>query len=160
MEKGDFELLEAWRAGEKEAGSTLLRRHFMSVYSFFANKVGDTAEEFRVSGRGLLHLGILLENMRREGYELSVGRPEVIEKTIDGVRCEPIEMLTVDVNQARLDRPRGAERHLPGDAVSNNVVRLHCARVLRVHQTEWFVGHGIFGSFDWMAAPEMSAPAS
>ena len=60
---------------------------------------GVTADEFRVSGRGLLHLGILLENMRREGYELSVGRPQVIEKTIDGIRCEPIELLTVDVNQ-------------------------------------------------------------
>jgi len=61
---------------------------------------GESADEFRVSGRGLLHLGILLENMRREGYELSVGRPQVIEKTIDGIVCEPIELLTVDVNQA------------------------------------------------------------
>jgi len=60
---------------------------------------GESSEEFRVSGRGLLHLGILLENMRREGYELSVGRPEVIERTIDGIRCEPIELLTVDVEQ-------------------------------------------------------------
>ncbi len=60
---------------------------------------GATAEEFRVSGRGLLHLGILLENMRREGYELSVGRPEVIEKEIDGIRCEPIELLTIDVDK-------------------------------------------------------------
>jgi GTP-binding protein len=60
---------------------------------------GESADEFRVSGRGLLHLGILLENMRREGYELSVGRPQVIEKTIDGLRCEPIELLTIDVNQ-------------------------------------------------------------
>jgi len=63
---------------------------------------GDSAEEFRVSGRGLLHLGILLENMRREGYELSVGRPQVIEKTIDGLRCEPIELLTVDVDQSAM----------------------------------------------------------
>jgi len=61
---------------------------------------GDTADEFRVSGRGLLHLGILLENMRREGHELSVGRPQVIEKEIDGLLCEPIELLTVDVDQA------------------------------------------------------------
>ena len=60
---------------------------------------GESAEEFRVSGRGLLHLGILLENMRREGYELSVGRPQVIEKVIDGLTCEPIELLTVDVNE-------------------------------------------------------------
>ncbi len=57
---------------------------------------GKSSEEFHVSGRGLLHLGVLLENMRREGYELSVGRPEVIEKDIDGVRCEPVERLTVD----------------------------------------------------------------
>ncbi len=60
---------------------------------------GESAEEFRVSGRGLLHLGILLENMRREGYELTVGRPQVIEKEIDGVRSEPIELLTIDVDQ-------------------------------------------------------------
>jgi GTP-binding protein len=63
---------------------------------------GDSAEEFRVSGRGLLHLGILLENMRREGYELTVGRPQVIEKDIDGTRCEPIELLTIDVNDAQV----------------------------------------------------------
>ncbi len=61
---------------------------------------GESSEEFLVSGRGLLHLGILLENMRREGYELSVGRPEVIEREIDGVLCEPIELLTVDVAEA------------------------------------------------------------
>lgn len=60
---------------------------------------GDSSEEFKVSGRGLLHLGILLENMRREGYELSVGRPEVILKEINGVSCEPIELLTVDVDE-------------------------------------------------------------
>jgi GTP-binding protein len=60
---------------------------------------GVTADEFKVSGRGLLHLGILLENMRREGYELTVGRPQVIEKEIDGVQCEPIELLTINVDQ-------------------------------------------------------------
>ena len=63
---------------------------------------GDSAEEFKVSGRGLLHLGILLENMRREGYELTVGRPQVIEKEIDGVKCEPIEMLTIDVDEKHI----------------------------------------------------------
>ena len=57
---------------------------------------GDTAEEFKVSGRGLLHLGILLENMRREGYELTVGRPQVIEKEVNGLTCEPIELLTIE----------------------------------------------------------------
>ncbi len=57
---------------------------------------GETPEEFMVSGRGLMHLGILLENMRREGYELCVGKPNVILKEIDGVVNEPIEMLVVD----------------------------------------------------------------
>lgn len=58
---------------------------------------GDSADEFIVSGRGLLHLGILLENMRREGYELAVGKPRVIEKEVDGVKCEPVEELVIDV---------------------------------------------------------------
>jgi GTP-binding protein len=57
----------------------------------------DDPDKFRVSGRGELHLSILIENMRREGYELGVSRPEVIIKDIDGERCEPFEQLTVDV---------------------------------------------------------------
>ena len=57
---------------------------------------GRTSDEFIVSGRGLLHLGILLETMRREGYELSVGKPEVILKQVDGELCEPMESLVID----------------------------------------------------------------
>ena len=57
---------------------------------------GQTPEEFTVSGRGLMHLGILLENMRREGYEICVGKPNVILKIVDGRRQEPIEILAVD----------------------------------------------------------------
>ena len=57
----------------------------------------DSTEAFRVSGRGELHLSVLIENMRREGYEFQVSNPEVILKTVDGVLCEPIERLTVDV---------------------------------------------------------------
>jgi GTP-binding protein len=57
------------------------------------------ADRFRVSGRGELHLGILIENMRREGYELSVSRPEVIIREIDGRSSEPYEQLTVDVEE-------------------------------------------------------------
>jgi GTP-binding protein len=63
-------------------------------------ELGRTSDEFIVSGRGLLHLGILLETMRREGYELSVGKPEVILKTIDGVLCEPMESLVIDAPNA------------------------------------------------------------
>ncbi|HED36588.1 MAG TPA: translational GTPase TypA [Gammaproteobacteria bacterium] len=58
---------------------------------------GDTGDKFRVSGRGELHLSVLIESMRREGFELCVGRPEVIVKEIDGKLCEPYEQLTVDV---------------------------------------------------------------
>ena len=57
---------------------------------------GQTPEEFNVSGRGLMHLGILLETMRREGYEVCVGKPNVILRTIEGRRYEPIELLVVD----------------------------------------------------------------
>ncbi|MHC4325130.1 MAG: translational GTPase TypA [Planctomycetota bacterium] len=57
---------------------------------------GRTPEEFNVSGRGLMHLGILLENMRREGYEICVGKPNVILRVIEGRRHEPIELLAVD----------------------------------------------------------------
>ena len=57
----------------------------------------DSTDTFRVSGRGELHLSILLENMRREGYEVGVSRPEVIFKTIDGRKCEPIEEVICSV---------------------------------------------------------------
>jgi GTP-binding protein len=57
----------------------------------------DKKDEFHVSGRGLLHLGILLENMRREGYELSVGKPQVITRQVNGQTTEPIEYLVIDV---------------------------------------------------------------
>ncbi len=60
---------------------------------------GNDPEKFRVSGRGELHLSILLENMRREGYELAVSRPEVIFREVDGEICEPYEQLTVDVEE-------------------------------------------------------------
>ncbi|MBG9376380.1 translational GTPase TypA [Panacibacter sp. DH6] len=57
----------------------------------------DSADSFLVYGRGILHLGILVETMRREGYELTVGQPQVLVKIIDGKKCEPYENLVVDV---------------------------------------------------------------
>lgn len=60
----------------------------------------DDPEKFKVSGRGELHLGILIENMRREGYELAVSRPEVIIREIDGEKMEPYESVTVDIEEA------------------------------------------------------------
>jgi len=60
----------------------------------------DSTDAFKVSGRGELHLSILIENMRREGYELQVSKPEVIIKEIDGMKCEPYEHLTCDIPDA------------------------------------------------------------
>jgi GTP-binding protein len=59
----------------------------------------DSADSFMVYGRGILHLGVLIETMRREGYELTIGQPQVITKEIDGKKCEPFETLVVDVPQ-------------------------------------------------------------
>ena len=59
----------------------------------------DSPEKFKVSGRGELHLSVLIENMRREGFELGVSRPQVIMKEIDGVMCEPYENVTFDVEE-------------------------------------------------------------
>ena len=57
----------------------------------------ESSDSFKVSGRGELHLSILIEEMRREGYELLVSRPTVIYKTVNGVKCEPMELVTIDV---------------------------------------------------------------
>lgn len=67
-----------------------------------ALRVGDSgsADTFIVFGRGVLHLSVLIETMRREGYELQIGQPQVIFKTIDGVKCEPMEELTIDLPEA------------------------------------------------------------
>ena len=60
---------------------------------------GETTDEFKVAGRGEMHLAILIENMRREGYELCCSNPRVLYREIDGVRCEPMERVTLDVPQ-------------------------------------------------------------
>jgi GTP-binding protein len=74
-------------------------RLFKETEKNLALKVEDTggADSFLVYGRGILHLGILIETMRREGYELTVGQPQVLVKYIDGKKCEPFETLVVDV---------------------------------------------------------------
>jgi len=73
-----------------------LRRELLTNMALRVEETADT-DAFLVSGRGELHLTILLENMRREGYELAVSRPRVVMKNVDGVVCEPVELLSVDV---------------------------------------------------------------
>ena len=92
-------------------------------------KQTDDDTVFEVSGRGELHLTILIENMRREGFELGVSRPRVVFKEIDGVKCEPYEMLSVDVEETNqgaimeeLGRRRGDLQDMQSD--SNGRVRL------------------------------------
>ncbi|MCK0507741.1 translational GTPase TypA [Aromatoleum anaerobium] len=82
----------------------------------------NDSDVFLVSGRGELHLTILLENMRREGFELAVGRPRVVFREIDGVKCEPYELLTVDVEEdhqggvmEELGRRRGELQDMQSD---------------------------------------------
>lgn len=83
----------------------------------------DETDSFMVSGRGELHLTILLETMRREGYELAVSRPHVVIREIDGEKCEPFEMLTVDVeeaNQGAVMEALGSRRGDLQDMVSDS----------------------------------------
>ena len=89
-----------------------LNRELMSNVALKVNETAD-ADVFEVSGRGELHLTILLENMRREGYELAVSRPRVVIREVNGEKQEPYEMLTVDVdesNQGAVMEALGARR--------------------------------------------------
>ena len=91
----------AGREGQFVTSRHLRDRLFKEIETNVAMHVEETdsADVFKVSGRGELHLSILIEQMRREGYELQVGKPEVVYKTINGQRCEPMENLTVEVPQ-------------------------------------------------------------
>lgn len=100
----------------------------------------DTEDKFLVYGRGILHLSVLIETMRREGYELMVGQPQVIFKEIDGVKCEPIELLVVDVpdhvsgkvielatqrkGELKIMEPKGDQQHLEFDIPSRGLIGL------------------------------------
>ena len=74
-----------------------LRRELEKNLALKVEEMENSTDKWIVSGRGVLHLSVLIETMRREGYELQVGQPQVIYKEIDGVRCEPIEELTINV---------------------------------------------------------------
>lgn len=118
---------------------------------------GATADEFIVSGRGVLHLGILLENMRREGYEIAVGKPHVIIRRIDGVAHEPVETLVIDVPNGHVGRvmeivgsrrgelkkmePRGdAVTHLAFEITSRALIGMR-SRILTATQGEGLMHH-------------------
>lgn len=91
----------AGREGDYVTSRHLRDRLFKEVETNVSMKVEETdsPDSFKVSGRGELHLAVLIETMRREGYELQVGKPSVITKIINGKKCEPLEALTIDVPQ-------------------------------------------------------------
>jgi len=101
---------------------------------------GDSEDKFEVYGRGVLHLSVLIETMRREGYEFQVGKPQVIIKEIDGIKCEPIETLVVDVPEVssgkaielitqrkgllKVMEPKGDVQHLEFEIPSRGIIGL------------------------------------
>jgi len=89
----------AGKEGKYVTSRNIRERLHRELRNNLSLRIEDTSspDTFRVSGRGELHLGILIENMRREGFEMAVSKPEVIFKEVDGVRMEPIESLVVDV---------------------------------------------------------------
>ncbi len=113
----------AGREGKYVTSRNLRDRLARELLTNVALRVEETADtdSFLVSGRGELHLTILIENMRREGYELAVSRPRVVLREIDGVTCEPIEALSVDVEAAAPGRGDGSARAAPRRAHEHGV---------------------------------------
>lgn len=90
------------KEGKHVTSQKIRERLFKELEKNLALRVEETesADTFRVFGRGILHLSVLIETMRREGYELSIGNPRVITKEINGQKCEPVEILTIDAPEA------------------------------------------------------------
>lgn len=119
-------------------------------------KEGLTADSFIVNGRGVLHISVLIETMRREGFELQVGQPKVLDKNINGIRCEPVEYLTIDLPAEMVGRAiemvtrrkgsllhmdhRGERTHLEFDIPSRGLIGLR-SNLITATQGEAVVSH-------------------
>ena len=136
---------------------------------------GETADSFIVFGRGVLHISVLIETMRREGYELQVGQPKVIFKEIDGKRCEPIEFLTIDLPEEFAGRAielvtkrkgvmhkmeqRGDRSHLEFEIPSRGIIGLR-SNLLTATQGEAIVAHRVKGFEPYKGDIEMRTNGS
>ncbi len=123
-------------------------------------KEGMSSDSFIVYGRGVLHLSVLIETMRREGFELQVGQPKVLDKNINGVRCEPIEHLTIDIPEGMAGRAiematrrkamllhmetRGERTHLDFDIPARGLIGLR-SNLLTATQGEAVIAHRFKG---------------
>ncbi len=136
---------------------------------------GETADSFIVFGRGVLHISVLIETMRREGYELQVGQPKVIFKEINGQKCEPMEFLTIDLPEEFAGRAielvtkrkgvmfkmeqRGDRSHLEFEIPSRGLIGLR-SNLLTATQGEAIVAHRVKGFEPYKGDIEMRTNGS
>lgn len=146
------------KEGQFVTSRHLRERLFKETEKNLALRVEETQSQdsFMVYGRGILHLSILIETMRREGYELQIGQPRVIIKEIDGVKCEPVEILSIDVPEEysgkcieqvtmrkgdlKVMQPKGDLIHLEFEIPSKNLMGLRTV-LLNVSAGEAVVTH-------------------
>lgn len=136
---------------------------------------GETADSFIVFGRGVLHISVLIETMRREGYELQVGQPKVIFKEVNGKKCEPVEFLTIDLPEEFAGRAielvtkrkgvmvkmeqRGDRSHLEFEIPSRGIIGLR-SNLLTATQGEAIVAHRVKGFEPYKGDIEMRTNGS